>query len=428
MGEEFNSARDSEGHGSHTTATAAGNAGVDASIFGTQRGVISGVAPRAQVIMYRVCGDGGCYSSNSAAAVEQAILDEVDAINFSISGGSNPYADAVSLAFRTAYENGVFVSASAGNAGPGADTTDHREPWTITVAASTSNRHFISTVSLTADGGATLQLQGASVTGGISTPTPVVFPPSDPLCQAPYPAGTFTGKIAICQRGVNARVAKSFNVAAGGAVGMLLYNPTLQGLATDNHFIPSVHLENDAGAALVAFMGSHTGVMATFTAGLATAVPGDVMAAFSSRGGPGQSLGISKPDITAPGVQILSAHTPMPHSVDGGLPGELFQAIQGTSMSSPHIAGSGALLKALHPEWTPGQIKSALMTTAFGGVVKEDGVTPATPFDYGSGRVDLNVAGNPGLTFDETVANYVALQNELWNSNYPSLYVPVMPG
>jgi hypothetical protein len=426
--EEFDSARDSEGHGSHTSATAAGNAGVDASIFGVPRGMISGIAPRAQVIMYRVCADQGCYSSDSAAAVEQAILDEVDSINFSIGGGNSPYSDAVSLAFLAAYEDGVFVSASAGNSGPGADTTGHREPWTITVAASTTDRHFISTVSITADNGDTLELQGASVTDGIFIPTPVIFPPSDPLCLNPFPAGTFSGEIVICERGVNARVAKSFNVAAGGAGGMLQYNPTLQGLATDNHFIPSVHLENDAGAALLAFMSSHTGVMGTFTQGVSTTVLGDVMAAFSSRGGPAQSLGVSKPDITAPGVQILAAHSPMPHNVEGGLPGELFQAIQGTSMSSPHIAGSGALLKALHPDWTPGQIKSALMTSAYSGVVKEDGVTPATPFDYGSGRVDLNLAGNPGLTFDESGANYVALQDQLWNSNYPSLYVPAMPG
>ena len=121
------------------------------------------------------------------------------------------------------------------------------------------------------------------------------------------------------------------------------------------------------------------------------------MASFSSRGGPGQTLGVSKPDITAPGVQILAGASPQhlapPAGVALGPQGELFQAIAGTSMSSPHIAGSGALIKALHPDWTPGQIKSALMTTAWTQVVKEDGVTPATPFDDGSGRVDLNKAG-----------------------------------
>jgi subtilisin family serine protease len=429
---EFDSARDSDGHGTHTTSTAAGNGVVAANIFGIDRGVISGVAPRAKIIMYRVCAgpDGSCYVSDSAAAVEQAIYDGVDVINFSIGGGSSPYADPVSLAFLDAYANGIFVAASAGNSGPALDTTDHFEPWTTTVAASNSDRFFISAVQFRASNGDRLTLSGASVTNGISTPTAVVFPPSgEELCGTPLPASTFHGEIVICERGGGiARVAKSFNVAAGGAGGMLLYNPSLQGLATDNHFIPSVHLEYNEGAQLLAFMGSHTGVTATFAPGLATTVKGDVMAAFSSRGGPGNTLGISKPDITAPGVQILAGHTSLPSFVTGGPSGQLFQAIQGTSMSSPVVAGSGAIIKAMHPDWTPGQIKSALMTTAVGKVVKEDGLTPADPFDDGSGRVDLSRAGNPGLTFDESGANYVVYEKELWNANYPSLYIPVMPG
>jgi subtilisin family serine protease len=224
-------------------------------------------------------------------------------------------------------------------------------------------------------------------------------------------------------------VAKSFNVAAGGASGMLLYNPVLQGLATDNHFIPAVHLENDDGAALLSFLASHTGVTATFTAGTAADGQGDVMAAFSSRGGPGQVLGISKPDVTAPGVQILAGHTPQPHLVDGGLPGELFQAIQGTSMSSPHVAGAAALIKALRPAWTPGQIKSALMTTAkTAEVFKEDGLTAVDPFDAGSGRIDLNKAGDAGLTFTASDQDYLTLKHTLWRANYPSLYVPALSG
>ncbi len=109
-------------------------------MFGVDRGTVSGIAPRAQVIAYRVCGTDGCFSSDSAAAVQQAIIDDVDVINFSISGGSNPYGDAVSLAFLDAYNAGIFVAASAGNSGPDADTTDHREPWVTTVAASTLDR------------------------------------------------------------------------------------------------------------------------------------------------------------------------------------------------------------------------------------------------------------------------------------------------
>mgnify|MGYP001824204467 FL=1 len=235
---EFNSARDADGHGTHTSSTAAGNGGVASSIFGVPRGTVSGIAPRAHVIMYKVCGDTGCYNSDSAAAVEQAILDEVDSINFSISGGNDPYGDAVSLAFLSAYDNGVFVAASAGNSGPGADTVAHREPWTTTVGASTSDRHFLSTVTLEADNGDTLELEGATVTDGIAS-TPVIFPPAgEEGCLTPFAAGTFSGEIVICERGAIARVQKSFNAAAGGAGGMLLYNPTLQGLARTTTLSP----------------------------------------------------------------------------------------------------------------------------------------------------------------------------------------------
>jgi len=286
-------------------------------------------------------------------------------------------------------------------------------------------------LTLSADNGDTLALTGASLTAGIGAATAVVDAAAfgSAQCLSPFAAGTFSGQIVICKRGVNARVAKSFNVAAGGASGMILYNPTLQGLATDNHFIPTVHLENVDGSSLLGFMSSHTGVTATFTPGTATVTQGDVMAAFSSRGGPGQTLGISKPDVTAPGVQILAGHTSMPATINGGPPGELFQAIQGTSMSSPHVAGAAALLKDLHPGWTPGQIKSVLMGSAVNtGVTKEDGVTPADPFDDGSGRISLTAAGKLSLTLDETGANYIALEDELFKANYPSLYVPVMPG
>src|SRR5262249_27101228 len=107
------------------------------------------------------------------------------------------------------------------------------------------------------------------------------------------------------------------------------------------------------------------------------------------------------------------------------------QAIAGTSMSSPHIAGSAILSKALHPTWTPGQVKSALMTTATSNVVKQDLTTPADPFDFGAGRVQVNVAANPGLTFDETAARFFALGNDPVNAvqlNLPSVNAPVMPG
>jgi uncharacterized repeat protein (TIGR01451 family) len=431
---EFVSARDDDGHGTHTASTAAGNGRVAASIFGIPRGIISGVAPRAQVAAYKVCGLEGCFGSDSADAVQQAIRDGVNVINFSISGGSNPYADAVELAFLDAYAAGVFVAASAGNAGPGLDTTDHRGPWVTTVAASTADRAFKTTATLVA-GSNTFAVNGTSLTGGVSAPAPVVYagnaPYNDPTCNTATADGAFAGKIVVCIRGgTPGRVQKGYNVLQRGAVGMILFNQAanVTDLETDNHFLPAVHIQFGEGQNLLAFLTANPGATASWPAGAKTTQQGDVMASFSSRGGPGQSIGISKPDITAPGVQILAGHTPRSADIATGPTGELFQAIAGTSMSSPHIAGSGALLKALHPNWTPGQIKSALMTTAETKVVKEDGITPANAFDFGSGRVDLNVAWNAALSFDETKANYLALKDQLWNANYPSLYVPAMPG
>lgn len=422
---EFDSARDDDGHGTHTASTAAGNGQVPVSLLGNDLGQISGIAPRAHIIAYKVCGEAGCYSSDSAAAIEQSILDGVNVLNFSISGGANPYGDVVALAFRNAYANGIFVAASAGNTGPGANTVNHRAPWITTVAASTSDRGFLSTVTLNSTSGATLALVGASLTKGISTPAPVVVNTADPLCQAPAAAGSFAGQIVVCQRGVNARTAKSANVAAGGAIGMLLYNPTPQGTNTDLHSIPTVHLESGEGAQLLAFLSGNPGVTATFTDGAPGVTQGDVLAGFSSRGGAGQVLGVNKPDITAPGVNVLAGYT----GLEYGVVTPIFNFLSGTSMSSPHIAGVAALLKDLHPDWTPGQIKSAIMTTAkIAGVVKEDGVTPANAFDTGSGRVDVAAAINPGLTFDESVENYNALAGNLWNANYPSFFHPDMPG
>ncbi len=429
-GEVYDTARDSNGHGTHTGTTTAGNALDSAEVFGVDRGPLNGIAPGAWVAAYKVCGADGCFQSDSAAAVQQAIYDGVDVINFSISGGTNPATDPVELAFLDAYAAGVFVAASAGNEGPGASTTNHLSPWTTTVGASTQTREFQSTISLTAGNGDTAEFDGVSITSGVADATPVVMS-SDPvygsvLCDAPAAPGSLEGLIIACQRGAIARVEKSYNVSLGGAAGMILYNPSLADVETDNHWVPTVHLAD--GTDFVAWMQAHGDVTATFTDGTVGDGLADVMAAFSSRGPAGNFI---KPDVTAPGVQILAGHTPTPESFVEGPPGEYFQAIAGTSMSSPHVAGAAVLLKALHPEWTPGQIKSALMTTARVDLVKEDLTTPADPLDFGSGHIDLTVAGNPGLTIDASADQMIAFGVDALNAvhlNQPSINAPVMPG
>ena len=424
-----NTARDSEGHGTHTASTSAGNIVNNADPLGINRGQINGIAPGAWIIEYKVCGAAGCYDSDTAAAAQQAILDGVDVINFSISGGTDPFTDPTELAFLDAYAAGIFVAASAGNEGPGASTANHLSPWVTTVAASTQKREFASTLTVDAGAGVTFVTEGSSITAGVA-PLPIVFasaaPYLDNRCQAPAAPGIFTGKIVACERGTNARVDKGFNVLQGGAAGMVLFNAALADTETDNHWLPTVHLAD--GTAFKAFLTAHPGATATFTQGASQDGQGDVMAAFSSRGPAGLFI---KPDVTAPGVQILAGMTPTPDTVTAGPPGNYFQAIAGTSMSSPHVAGAAILLMDKRPSWTPGQVKSALMTTATTQVVKEDLTTPADPFDFGAGRIVVSGASAAKLTFDETAANYAALGGDpltAVNLNVPSINAPVMPG
>ena len=215
----------------------------------------------------------------------------------------------------------------------------------------------------------------------------------------------------------------------GGAAGMILYNATPLDIMTDNHWLPTVHINQPESQQLLDFLAAHPDTTGSFPLGTRTTWQGDRVTFFSSRG-PGTDW--IKPDITAPGLHILAGNTPTPEAPVLGPPGNLFQAIAGTSMSSPHAAGSAALVAALHPTWTPGQIKSALATTAkIAGVTKSNGTTPADPFDVGGGRVDLTKAGDPGLTFNETAVNYAAAAGDPLNRidlNTPSVNAPTMPG
>jgi subtilisin family serine protease len=427
------SARDADGHGTHTASTAAGDIVNSAKIFGIERGPISGIAPGAYVIAYRVCLEQGCFQSDSVAAIEQAILDGVDVINFSIGGGAEPFTDAVELAFLDFYKAGGLANASAGNDGPGAGTAEHGGPWVNTVGASTSPRHFLTTLNLRAADGAKFSATGATITQGIANGTPVVLSESiggNKLCTTEFAAGAAAGKIVVCQRGPN-RNAKARVVQRGGGVGMILYNATRLNLFTDNFWVPTIMLEGPQPASsMLAFLAAHSGVTATWKTGTPARVRPDEMTNFSSRGPDGDFI---KPDVTAPGLQILAGNTPTPWGADASGPaGELFQAIAGTSMSSPHAAGVSALIKAAHPDWTPGQIKSAMMTSSLQDVVKDDGHTPADPFDRGAGSIRADRSVHAPITFDVPAEDYIAaVQADALHRvdlNVPSIDATTMPG
>jgi hypothetical protein len=397
-------ARDAEGHGTHTATTAAGAGVESAELFGVERGPVSGIAPGANLIAFKVCLDQGCFQSDSIAAVEQAIaLGVVDVINFSIGGGESAFTDPVELAFLDAHAAGISVNASAGNSGPGASTAGHTGPWVTTVGASSYDHMFLTTLEMTADGGATFEATGSGIRPGLTTATDVVLPSvagSDAICSGPFAPGSVAGKVVVCQRGLPAgRVAASYNVMQGGAAGMILFNPGIQTLFTDNFFVPTVMLEGpQPSGGLVAFLAANTGEKASWGTGTPTPIVADTMTSFSSRGPNGDFL---KPDVTAPGIQILAGNTPEPHpaAIPSGPAGELYQAIGGTSMSSPHAAGVSALVKAAHQDWSPSQIKSALMTSSIQTVFKETGA-PADPYDRGAGSIRVDRAVAPTVTLD----------------------------
>lgn len=437
------SARDADGHGTHTLTTAAGNFVETAEMWGMDRGPTSGMAPGAHVIGYRVCLEQGCFNSDSIAAVNQAIVDEVDVINFSIGGGSNAFTDAVELAFLDAYANGILVNASAGNEGPGPATAGHAGPWTNTVGASYPARIYEASLHLEASNGATLNATGVTITPGIDTPTLVVRPSSvaryagNNTCNVPFADGSLAGKIVLCDRGNPAgRAASGFNALQGDAAGMILINVGHQDLFTDLHWLPTIMLDDGTwegvtqpGTAVRAFVDRRRAT-ATFTTGTSTEQTPDIMTTFSSRGPLGDWI---KPDVTAPGIEILAGRSPQPWpgALPSGPPGDLYMAIAGTSMSSPHAAGVSALVKAAHPTWTPGQIKSALMTSSIQEVLKPDGVTTADPFNTGAGSIRADRAIHPTLTFDVTAAQYAGLASDPLHridANTASINVPTLSG
>lgn len=422
---------DDNGHGSHTASTTAGNA-VSAVVSAPTTSItrtISGVAPHANIISYKACfttpARGGCLSPSLVAAIDQATADRVDVINYSIGGtSSNPWTDADAQAFLGARAAGVFVAASAGNSGPNAETigSPSDAPWLTTVGASTHSRSFVNAlVNLT--GGSTpppADILGKSFTASYG-PKPIVYARdfgNNARCEAVteatsegrgFPAGTnFKGAIVICDRGINGRVAKGQNVKDVGAGGMVLANDEANGnsVTADPHVLPAVHISFVDGNALKAWVKDggtgHTATIAGSRADLAAA-NADIMAGFSSRGPDPSVPDVLKPDVTAPGVDILAA---LSSTIPPG-PRAEFGLLSGTSMSSPHTAGSAALLRALHPDWSPAEVQSALMTTAFNTAVrKEDGQRPADPFDMGAGRIDLTVASKAGLVLDEAEPRY----------------------
>lgn len=416
---------DIDGHGSHTASTAAGNLIESQVVGGIEFGAGAGMAPSAKIAAYKVCWEdtdpntGGCYTSAIVDAIDAAVSDGVDVLNFSISGSNTTVLDPVSVAFFNAAAAGVFVSASAGNSGPSANTVAHGAPWMTTVAAASFSNELTGTVELSNGSkyrGASLIQEDTAVFD-----TDIVLAEEVKLASAELPdaqmcfAGTLdpslaADKIVICDRGVIARVDKSAEVMRAGGAGMVLVNLSPDSIDADFHSVPSVHVDTTEGS---------LDLRAAVEAGdlLASLVPGDTtfkdpvpqpqIAGFSSRGPHNAADGdLLKPDVTAPGVGVLAAVSPV------GYGGETFGFLSGTSMASPHVAGFGALLLGAHPTWTPDYVKSALMTTAT-DVYTATGDVDVDNLATGSGYANPTAANSPGLVFANTPIEWLGFVQQI---------------
>lgn len=420
------------GHGVHTAGTAVGNTlnstATPPPTIPAPYTQMSGVAPCASLRTYKVCATTTCSGAAIQAAIEQSITDGVDVLNFSISGGGDPWNDN-DRTFLDAVNADIFVAASAGNTR--AETPDpvgqvnHLGPWMMTVAASTHDNNVAGegTLSITGPGTPPASIQNITLNPGsganlgtASTGGEIRWNAANPIgctSSGAFPAGFFTNSIALISRGTCPFEEKINNAQAAGATVAIIYNNAagVINMNTGAATLPAYSILQSEGNDIVAFI---TGILpdrifsdgfdgpvtpAPTTADFNPAVKqGDVLAGFSLRG-PSALTSVTKPDITGPGVNIYAA-------VDAGSGN--YGYMSGTSMSSPHLAGAGALLRAAHPDWTPAEVKSAIMLTAFRAGHKEDLVTFWDPDDVGAGRVDLTGAAKAGFVLNETYANFVA--------------------
>jgi subtilisin family serine protease len=411
---DYLSPRDWSGHGTSVSAIAAGNAGVDTRIGGQDFGHISGLAPAAALSIYKACWSApdpsrdGCDTADAVKAIDQAVQDGVDVINYSIGGATSTLADPVQLAFLNAAAANVFVAAPAGNGGPSAGTTQHLGPWVTTVGANTEDV-FRGGVRL-GDGRTFI---GAMLSDKRVGPAPLVYardvaaggvsPQRSALC---YPgslaAQRVDGAIVVCDRGVTSRVSKSAAVARAGGHAMVLVNTSPGSVDADLHRVPTVHLDAAAGSQVTSYLAQAEGAaVATILPGATDNPPVPVVADFSGRG-PADAAGgdVLKPDLTAPGVSVVSAVAPTAGS------DQLWDVQSGTSIATPHVAGVAAVVRSAHPSWTPAETRSAMMTTAR----PLHGVT--SPLTRGAGELDSPSVLEPGLVYDTGIAEWSELLRE----------------
>ncbi|XP_043687866.1 subtilisin-like protease SBT5.3 [Telopea speciosissima] len=435
LNESFLTARDYIGHGTHTLSTAGGRFVAGANILGFGNGTAKGGSPNARVAAYKVCWPQmnsrslECPDANIISAFDAAIHDGVDVLSVSMGDDPNDYlSDSVAIGSFHAVKNGIVVVCSAGNKGPMVGSVNNVAPWIFTVGASTIDREFLTYVQL----GNKMHLKGQSLspeTLPVKKLYPLVLSVDARARDATKHAARLChigsldpkkvkGKIVVCLWSPNQITEKGKVVGDAGGVGMILVNDISAGyeIIPDLHVLPTSHISEADGLILSSYINSTKNPMAYISPAITKldAKPAPSIASFSSRGPNSITPEILKPDIVAPGVSIIAAFPPAsrPSSLAFTSRRVLFNSLSGTSQSCPIISGIVGLLKALHPDWSPAAIKSALMTTArtqnnMKEPLLDSSHIKANPFGYGAGHVRPNRAMDPGLVYDLSIQDYL---------------------
>jgi subtilisin family serine protease len=422
--QDFNSARDFFGHGTHTSSTAVGNHVLGVSYFGYARGTARGMAPGAHLAMYKVgwaTDTELSFATDVLAGMEQAILDGVDIMSLSLGINQTSYfTDVMAIGSLSAIEKGIFVVCAAGN-GFDYKTVINAAPWITTVGASTLDRSFLATMTLE---------NGDSFEGTSYFPESVFITDSllyygkgntsKAICiHRALDRKEVTGKVVLCDYSTKIKVSQQIKeVERVGAYAAIFLTDMSFSLNAIQYSIPSLLLPIASGKLIKEYVTRERNpkvksMKFVFTK-LGTKHAPQV-ANFSSKGPNPISPRVLKPDILAPGVDVLAAVSPIISFIKVGSYDLVtdYQLLSGTSMAAPHVAGVGALLKAVHPEWSPAAIRSAMMTTAYAidntGKILKSQLTglSGTPLDFGAGHINPNKAMDPGLIYDMGFQDYI---------------------
>ncbi|KAJ9679917.1 hypothetical protein PVL29_021731 [Vitis rotundifolia] len=404
---EYLSPRDAVGHGTHTSSIAGGSHVVNASYYGLGFGTVRGGAPGARLAMYKVCWYAGCSDADILKAFDKAIHDGVDVLSVSLGSESSLVTeiikpDSILIGSFHAVAQGISVVCAAGNGGPSAQTVENTAPWILTVAASSIDRSFPTPITL----GNNRTVMGQAMLIRNHTGFASLVYPDDPHfesssnCLSISPNDTsVAGKVALCFTSSTFETALAASFESGNTEASCIRD------------FPCIKVSYETGRQILNYISStrHPHVrLSPSKTHVGKPVPTNV-AYFSSRGPSFPSPAVLKPDIAGPGAQILGAVPPSDLKKNTE-----FAFYSGTSMATPHIAGIAALLKSLHPHWSPAAIKSAIVTTGWttdpsGEPIFANGdpTKLADPFDFGGGIVNPIRAADPGLVYDMGTADYI---------------------